>query len=64
MTAATILQTFADVLALGSDARVELLDGRIVPKAAPVLDHAYSRQRPIRPEHPRRVAGPRGRWPM
>jgi Uma2 family endonuclease len=42
MTAATTVQTFADVLALGSDARVELLDGRIVPKAAPVLDHAYS----------------------
>lgn len=32
-------KTFADVLALGEDARVELIDGEIVPKAAPTFVH-------------------------
>jgi Uma2 family endonuclease len=37
--AARTPQTFADVLALGDDARVELIDGVIVEKAAPVFEH-------------------------
>jgi Uma2 family endonuclease len=37
-------QTFADVLALGDDAHVELIDGVIVEKAAPVFEHGRAQR--------------------